>query len=247
MDGLTAVGTATPLHPAYVGMVTLGFLLLFLFPVTKDFSNPGQKRSYYKVQFFMLFGALLGAKLAVLMGDALWPLHPFHEWEILLRSGRSLVGALLFGFLAAEVAKRAMHYTLPPNDRFAVVLPFSIGIGRFGCYLTGCCLGTPYEGLLSISYDDHVHRHPTQLYEMGFHFACGLIFLSLYRRKILTGRLFALYLVLYGLFRFMTEYIRITEKAFWGYSAYQLFAIAIVLVGMVTLYLRKEQHSSAYS
>ncbi|NIR95004.1 MAG: prolipoprotein diacylglyceryl transferase, partial [Gammaproteobacteria bacterium] len=70
---------------------------------------------------------------------------------------------------------------------------------------------------------------------------CGLLLLHLYRRKLLTGRLFALYLVLYGLFRFMTEYIRITEKAFWGYSAYQLFAIAIVVTGVVTLYLRKQR------
>jgi phosphatidylglycerol:prolipoprotein diacylglycerol transferase len=131
-----------------------------------------------------------------------------------------------------------MAYKMPPNDRFAVVLPFSIGIGRFGCYLAGCCRGLPYEGPLTITYADGIARHGIAFYEMAFHVAAGLLLVHLYRRKILFGRLFSLYLILYGVFRFQTEYLRVTEKAFLGYSAYQWFALAAVVAGIVAIAAR---------
>ena len=51
----------------------------------------------------------------------------FHDWGALLGGGRSIAGALLFGFLGVEAAKPLLRYDIPPNDRFAIVLPFSIG------------------------------------------------------------------------------------------------------------------------
>jgi len=43
--------------------------------------------------------------------------------------------------------------------------------------------------------------------------------------------LFAFYLVVYGIFRFFTEIIRATPKDFGGYSAYQFFALVMILLG----------------
>ena len=70
----------------------------------------------------------------------------YHAPSGLPGAGRSIAGALLFGFIGAELAKPLMRYRLPPNDRFATVLPFSIAIGRIGCLLAGCCLGEPWNG-----------------------------------------------------------------------------------------------------
>jgi phosphatidylglycerol:prolipoprotein diacylglycerol transferase len=245
VDEISGISTQVPIYPAYSISVLLGLALIFLFPVTKNMSA-SDKRSYLFIQLIMIVGAILGAKLAVLMGDALWPLKPFTDWHALLTSGRSIMGALLIGFLVAEFAKPLIHYKLPPNDRFAVILPFSIAMGRIGCYLAGCCRGIPYDGPFSIAYDDHVQRHAIQLYEMGFHLACGLLLIYLYRRKLLAGRLFVLYLVIYGIFRFATEYLRVTEKAFWGYSAYQLFALAMITTGLVFLYIRRHYSTKTW-
>ena len=181
------------------------------------------------------------------MGDALWPLEHFDDWMALLLSGRSIIGALVVGFLMAEAAKPFMSYKMPPNDRFAVILPFSIGIGRFGCYLAGCCRGLPYDGPLSIAYADGIARHAIAFYEMAFHIAAGLLLLQLYRRKILFGRLFALYLILYGTFRFQTEFLRVTEKAFLGFSAYQWFALAAIVAGIITIALRSARQPSTWA
>jgi phosphatidylglycerol:prolipoprotein diacylglycerol transferase len=232
------LNTPFDLHFGYAVMVVLGIGLTLAFPVTKHFDRPEDKRRYYTMQAITAVCAVLGAKLAVVLGDALWPLHEFHGWSSLMQSGRSIVGALLFGFLGVEAAKPLLHYDIPPNDRFAIILPFSIGLGRIGCLIVGCCRGLPYEGPWAITYSDGISRHPAQVYEMIFHWAMGFALIALWRRQLLFGRLFALYLVSYGVFRFFTEFLRETPKAYAGLSAYQLLSVVMILAGGVALIAR---------
>jgi phosphatidylglycerol---prolipoprotein diacylglyceryl transferase len=231
-------------HFGYAMMVLLGLSIAVLFRPAKQF-NSAQKREYYRLQAITLVAAIIGAKLAVLMGDALWPLKPFHDWEQLLLSGRSVVGALLFGFVVAEACKPLLKYQLAPNDRFALIVPFSIATGRVGCWLAGCCPGLPMDEPFGIVGHDGVARFPAALIEMCFHLAAGCSLIFLFKRKLLTGRLFALYLVGYGVFRFATEFVRDTEKAFGGFSAYQWMCVALVLAGSTALYLRRQNQGVA--
>lgn len=236
---------ANALHAAYAGMIALGIALLIVFRPTARYSTP-ERRSYYRIQLVTLLGALLGAKFAVLVGDALWPIQPVRDWTALLWSGRSIVGALLFGFLAAELAKPLLRYPLPPNDRFAVALPFSIATGRIGCWLTGCCLGVPMRGGIAMTAADGVVRYPAALVECAFHLLAGIGLAWLYRRGLLQGRLFAAYLAAYGVFRFFTEFLRITPKAFWHLSFYQWLCLAMILAGSVALALRRHAAPSRF-
>jgi len=226
------------LHFAYAAMVILGLGLVLAFPVTKHFEDRRDKRRYYTIQIITAVCAVIGAKLAVVLGDALWPLREFHGWASLLASGRSIAGALLFGFLGAEAAKPLLRYDIPPNDRFAIILPFSIGLGRIGCLIVGCCRGLPYDGPLAITYADGIPRHPAPLYEMVFHWTMGFLLIALWRRQVLFGRLFALYLASYGVFRFFTEYFRETPKAYGDLSAYQVMSLAMIVAGLTALIVR---------
>lgn len=227
------------LQAAYALMVLLGLSLFALFRPTRQYSS-SDRAQYYRLQAITLVAAIVGAKFAVLMGDARWPLEPVPDWPELLLSGRSIVGALLFGFLAAEAAKPLLGYRLPPNDRFAILLPFSIATGRLGCWMAGCCLGVERNGPLALVGVDGVPRVPAPLIELGFHLLAGVGLVLLWRRRRLAGRLFAVYLVAYGLFRFGSEFWRVTPKAFAGLSAYQWFALAMVLAGAIALYLRRD-------
>lgn len=234
------------IHVSYTGLMLVSIALVLAFPATAHFVRAEDKRRYYTMQAITVAGALFGAKLAVLMGDALWPMVPYDDWADLAASGRSIVGALLFGFLAVEAAKPILNYDIPPNDRFAVVLPFSIGIGRLGCLVAGCCRGLPWEGPLAVAYDDHILRHPAQLYEALFHFAAGWALLRLWRRQALFGRLFALYLCAYGVFRFFSEFLRETAKPYYGLSAYQWMSIAMIVAGGVALYVRGRRQPASW-
>jgi phosphatidylglycerol:prolipoprotein diacylglycerol transferase len=192
---------------------------------------------YVGLQVVTLIGAALGAKVAVLAGDHGWPVHHM-TWTEMLWSGRSITGALVGGFLAAELAKPLFRYTLPPNDVFAAKLPFSVALGRVGCVLAGCCRGLPHEGWLALRGTDGVPRWPVQIWEVAFHLACGVAAVVCVRRKLLEGRVFAAYLVAYGLYRIATEAVRDTPKPLGPFSVYQAICLLMIACGIVGLVRR---------
>lgn len=218
-------------RPGYVLFVGAGVLLALAFPVTRHIQDERLRRQYYLMQVITLVGAVFGAKLSVLIGDYHWPWVPMNDWVSVLSSGRSITGALIFGFLFAEIAKPIVHYTMPPNDRFAALLPFTIGIGRIGCLTAGCCRGLPYDGWCAMRGVDGVPRYPAQLMEVIFQIAIGIFFVIAVKRRWLFGRLFSFYLVAYGIFRFLTEFIRETPKWFHGLSGYQLLSLVMIVLG----------------
>ena len=221
-----------PIHPVYGVAILAALALAALFPVSKGIDDPAERRHYYRMQVITLLGGIIGAKLAVVFGETGWPFAPAPHWQALLWSGRSIAGALLGGLLAAEAAKPLTGFHRPPNDRFAAVLPFSIAVGRLGCLSEGCCRGTPWDGWCAVRYADGVPRHPAQVYEILFHVAAGLVFIVMVRRGVLFGRVFSLYLVAYGVFRFFTEYVRDTPRP-WTLpvSGYQVLALMMVALG----------------
>ncbi|HEY0744870.1 MAG TPA: prolipoprotein diacylglyceryl transferase [Chryseosolibacter sp.] len=88
--------------------------------------------------------------------------------------------------------------------------------GRIGCFMAGCCHGTPTSSIFGVTYFDpacsadplNVPLHPTQLYESAF---IGLVMVYLFYlrgRKKFNGQLFLTYLFLYGIGRFALEYLR---------------------------------------
>ncbi len=219
------------LHPAYLLFVGLAVLIALAFPVTKHLREEHLRRQYYFLQGVTLLGAVAGAKLSVLIGDYDWPWVTVNDWRSVLWSGRSITGALILGFLCAELAKPLIGYPMPPNDRFAALLPFTIATGRVGCLITGCCRGLPYDGWCAIRGTDGIPRYPAQIFEIIFQLAIGVLFLLLVKEGRLFGRLFSLYLVVYGVFRFLTEFIRDTPKFFGNYSGYQLLALLMIGLG----------------
>ena len=89
---------APDLHESYGVLMLASVVLLLLTPTTKHFTSPADRGRYYTMQAITALGAVAGAKLGVVFGDALWPLRQFDDWSALLASGRSIAGALLFVF-----------------------------------------------------------------------------------------------------------------------------------------------------
>lgn len=226
--------TSEGFHPEYVIPVLLGLGLAILFPSGRAIRDPEARKSYRLIQLATLIGALLGAKFAAIVGDLGWPFEPLPE-SPLFATGRSITGALLFGFITAELVKPLFRYREPPNDRFATVLPFSIAIGRVGCLLAGCCNGVATDFPIALPDAEGVMRHPTAIYDLLFHVGLGLTFLAMGKRGVMQHRFFALHLVAYGIFRFAIEELRDSREYALSLSAYQFFALAMVACGIFGL------------
>jgi phosphatidylglycerol:prolipoprotein diacylglycerol transferase len=232
----------------YAATALLAIALLFLVPTAR--AVPAEERGKYAIlQVVTLFAAAVGAKVSMLAGDLGWPWVPLPDgvrgWHQIVDSGRSITGGLVLGFVAAEAVKPLLAYRAPPNDTFAAKLPFSIALGRVGCFFGGCCRGVAWAGPLTVTYADGVARFPAQLVEVVFQLLVGAVFVGLVRGRVraLRGRVFALYLVFYGAFRFATEPFRVTPKPLGGLSVYQILALVMIGLGTASFALRARKRA----
>lgn len=179
-----------------------------------------------------LVSGFLGAKIVYLFAEG-WLDWPLPDRWLRLATGKSVIGALLGGYLGVEIAKKLLGYTAPTGDLFAVVAPLGIGIGRIGCLLHGCCMGRVCEPAWYAMHDARgVARWPAVPVELVFNALALVAFLLLRRLGLQRGQHFHLYLIAYGLFRFAHEFLRATPLLGGGLSGYQYASLACVALGV---------------
>lgn len=201
----------------------------FLFEKNRLSSHPLQSTdNLISVFIGVLFGALIGAKLLNWAQD---PGLAFSDFpRSAFGSGKTIVGALLGGWLGVELAKKLTGITTSTGDAMAVPILMGIAIGRIGCFLAGLSDAT-YGVATTLpwgwDYGDGVVRHPTQIYEILF-LITWAVFLSRRRGALLqNGDLFKLALGGYLLCRLLVDAIKPMPVDYvLGLSAIQLACIA---------------------
>lgn len=184
-----------------------------------------------------LVGGFAGAKIAYLLAEG------WLEWQMPDRwlrwaTGKSVLGGLLGAYAGVEITKHLVGHKNATGDAFAVILPVGILLGRIGCFLNGCCLGRPTAGVFAARDFSGIARWPAPFVEGAFQVVMLITILLLQRCGLLRDRLFFLYLIAYGLFRFAHEFMRDTPKIFLGLSGYQFIALAMAVLGGVMLQRR---------
>ena len=117
-------------------------------------------------------------------------------------------------------------------------VPIAMGyvVGRIGCQHSGDGdYGTKSDLPWAMDYPDGTvpttdKVHPTPIYET---FAMGIVALGLWhlRDRVRPGIIFALYLVLGGLERFLVEFLRRNDEVAAGLTLPQLIALGLMLAG----------------
>ncbi|MEW5848927.1 MAG: prolipoprotein diacylglyceryl transferase [Myxococcota bacterium] len=221
---------ATPV-PSYAVMVGLGFLAAWLIR-RAEVRRLGHARQpgYLWVGVGCLLGAMLGSKLGMLLfeppEDFARLLAQMTSWDF---SGKTVVGGLAGGYVGVEVAKKLVGITTSTGDAFAVAVPAGQALGRVGCLLEGCCYGTTWNGPWAI----HLHgalRHPVQAYEAVMDLALAAMLFTIRRQTRPAGHLFKVYLVGYGMTRFLLEWLRGDPALTWaGLTLVQWVCLAAVI------------------
>jgi phosphatidylglycerol---prolipoprotein diacylglyceryl transferase len=185
------------------------------------------------IYFAALAGAFVGAKIVYLAAEG-WMYHDSPQRWLIWATGKSIVGALLGGYAAVELAKKATGYHSATGDLFAVITPIGIIVGRIGCLVHGCCLGKPcptawytFRDLVGTS------RWPAVPAEILFNLVALTAILVLRAAKWFPGQLFHLYLFGYGFFRFLHEILRDTPTlaSQAPITGYQLASLAVAGLG----------------
>lgn len=153
-------------------------------------------------------------------------------------SNMSLFGGVFFMPLFYwGVAKLAKQKAADVFDVFTICLVFTLMCARLNCIISGCCLGAhiPIEGLTHL-------RFPTRELELLFY----VILLSRLWRKVLSGSargmIYPIYMISYGIFRFVTETLRFSDRTDSILHVSHLWALLSLGIG-ISIYgeLRKKE------
>ena len=128
--------------------------------------------------------------------------------------------------------------------------PIGIFFGRVANFINGELYGKPTVLFWSVIFPeiDKVPRHPSQLYEAALE-GVVLFFILInliYKKSIKTGVISALFMILYGLFRMLSEQFREPDTQvgylFNLFSMGSILSFFMILIGLFILKKAKDNH-----
>lgn len=199
---------------------------------------------------YIIISALVGAKLLLLVVDFRQFREDPAELLSLARSGGVFYGGLILAVLVAFWYMRRHRLPLWQTcDVFAPGIALGHAVGRLGCLAAGCCFGKPTDVAWAVTFTNpqaaanvgtplHVPLHPTQLYESAAEAIILVVLLATERKgRAYPGRTFWLYMLLYGISRFIIEFYRGDERGmvFDTLSTSQFISLVLVPLSLVML------------
>ena len=206
-----------------------------------------------------IVGVVLGARIGYVLfyGDGYYLSHPleilaFNQGGMSFHGG--LVGLLIGGAVAALMT-RIPFLTLA--DLGSIAAPIGLFFGRCANFVNGELWGAPTDGPLGVVFGGAagmMPRHPSQLYEAvleGLVIFCVLFALSRKRPPRPQGTFLGAFLVLYGIFRFLIEFVREPDVQLgylWGgwLTMGQVLSALLIVAGIALLiYAARTRHPQA--
>ncbi|WP_347271770.1 prolipoprotein diacylglyceryl transferase [Rhizorhabdus histidinilytica] len=227
---------------AYIAGILLGWYYL-----TRLIAQPGApmaRRHADDLVFYATLGILIGGRLAYVFfyqPDIL--LHPLDVLK-LWQGGMSFHGGAL-GVAAGifYMARRNGLSWLRIHDYVACCAPFGLFFGRIANFVNGELWGRPTDvpwAMIFPGAPDGLPRHPSQLYEAGLEgIVLGLVLSFFFWRtdaRNQPGKLVGIFLLGYGLSRFVVEYFREPDAQLgtlsWGLTMGQTLTVPMLLGGL---------------
>ena len=242
--------------PTYGVLVASGVLLGLWISVRNSEKQGINGDDSWNLGIFMVLAGIVGAKILYIIND--WSSYA-HNWREIFSLNTLQAGGVFSGGLIAALAMGAWYMRkrhMPPlrtMDAFAPGLAIGHVFGRFGCFSAGCCYGKPTDHFWGVTFTNplaklvsdtplNVRLEPTQLIEAAAEFINFVFLMWLLKRKKFDGQVFAAFIMLYGVERFLIEFLRGDKGrgvVFGGLmSGTQLIAIFLVLGGGLIWWLQ---------
>lgn len=204
-------GHTIPLYDVFI-LIGIFFMMLF---VSKKLDLQGYTVKQVNRLLILIVVSLLFALFSSWLFDGVF--HSIQEGEIVFGS-ITFIGGLIGG-IGIFLVLYTYFFKYENRNLKSIMGTIITGVvlahafGRIGCFFAGCCFGIPTDSFLGVvfphghaasRYPD-LHVHPTQLYEAAFLF---VFFVLLNRIKWFKNKEIEMYLIGYGTWRFLIEFIR---------------------------------------
>jgi phosphatidylglycerol:prolipoprotein diacylglycerol transferase len=194
--------------------------------------------------FYIFMSVILGGRLGYVVFYNLsyyldYPLEILKVWE----GGMSFHGALL-GIIIGVIlfCKKNNSSILIMADLGGLTTPFGIFLGRIANFLNQELVGRKTDFFISIRYpNEEIYRHLSQIYEALLEGFIPFIILTIlhFKFKLKSGILGAIFLINYGVVRFLIEFLRQPDVQvglkFNYFSQGQILSLPMLIGGVVLL------------
>ena len=211
------------------------------------------------VAFMIAIAGEVGARLTFVIVE--W--DRFAAGEISVRQfmsgGRVVLGGVIGGVLfAAWIFRRRNLPVAGVLDAVLAGAALGMGIGRLACLAAGCCFGRPTEWWWGITFSDPVAEqfngtplgialHPSQIVQATLAFLMFAVLLALHGRRRFPGQVAAAFMILAGISRFVTEFLRGDARGAWvGVSTSQWIGLVLVAAGSLWWWLGYRNSTAPY-
>ncbi len=228
----------------------VGILLGWYF-AKKIFLKNGNKDNFDDYITYLIIGLILGGRLGyVLIYDLNYYLSNSLEILKIWNGGMSFHGAVI-GIIIASVifSKKNNDNAFEYLDIVAIVSPIGIFFGRVANFLNSELYGheTSVPWAVQFIQIDNLYRHPSQLYEAVLE---GIVLFGIlvyfWNKDYLKnpGKLSALFLIFYSVFRFITEFYRLPDihlgYLFLNLTMGQFLSLIFLITGVFLFYLKND-------
>jgi phosphatidylglycerol:prolipoprotein diacylglycerol transferase len=201
---------------SYGLMMVIGFVLGLWRLIRAARSKDVSIEKINDLALIVLMSGVVGSRIVYVL------LNPATEsWRDVLavwNGGLSFHGGVIFAILGGYIyVRRARLPFWTCADVFVPSLALAYAVTRVGCFLNGCCYGAPTSLPWGVRFLENGRltqpSHPAQIYAALANLAIFFILTRLEKLNRPPGFVFFSYLGLYGIYRFLIEFLRA------GYSA----------------------------
>lgn len=227
-----------------VGVIAAS-ILLFIFLNKKGVRS----NSILDLTVVIISAVFFGVVFAILVENVYEAIKHFVNGEAQKWTwGMTFYGGLLGGVPAFLLTYKYYYlkHNKPILKDIIVIAPASITLGhafgRIGCFLSGCCYGIETDAANGVLFPGMDHPVvPTQIIESVFLFTMTVV-LVLFAFKFNYSYNFVIYVVFYGIFRFIIEFFRGDERGqLAGLSPSQYWCILLILLAYPLYILIKKK------
>jgi len=202
---------------------------------------------------YLIIGIILGGRI----GYALFYNFSYYinnPLEILMvwNGGMSFHGGLIGVILSCVIfGKKHKINSFIFLDLVALSAPIGIFFGRIANFINSELYGRATDLPWGVQFVliDNIKRHPSQIYEAFFEGIILFFILNyLFRRKYIVtpGKLSALFLIFYSLFRYSLEFFRVPDPQigflFLNSTLGQIISLLFFVIGILLFYLKKNEN-----
>jgi len=201
---------------------------------------------------YLIIGVILGGRLGYVL---FYNLKHYLEnpFEILMvwNGGMSFHGGLIGVIVASQIFSRKHKISqFIFLDLVALSAPIGIFFGRIANFINSELIGRATDLPWSVQFIliDNIKRHPSQLYEAFFEGIILFLLLMHFSDKNYLknpGKISALFLIFYSLFRFLAEFFRSPDPQI-GYLVLnltlgQLISVLFLIAGTLLFYFKNNE------